>query len=97
MSEATQQAVFPPVVYVPCEKVSPGDEDVTVELRQMADGRMALLTYSALDRLVNCCGQYQPWVVMPTEKLEEIDKRTPFDVILLDIEIPEEHQRQAED
>ncbi|WP_324195087.1 SAV_915 family protein [Nocardia farcinica] len=35
-------------------------------LRRTRDGRIACLAYSALDRLLNCCGNNQPWMWTPT-------------------------------
>ncbi|WP_424922760.1 SAV_915 family protein [Aeromicrobium chenweiae] len=32
----------------------------------LRDGRTALLAYTALDRLVDCCGDRQPWVLIET-------------------------------
>ncbi|MGH4020365.1 MAG: SAV_915 family protein [Pseudonocardiaceae bacterium] len=87
------QKTFPPVVYVPCEQSGSSDEDLRIDLRRTGDGRSALLVYSALDRLVNCCGEYQPWVVMPTVKLGVVAEHVRFDVILLDLEIPERLRR----
>ena len=56
MVAGTERLTFPPVVYVPCEQAPANEEqEFVVDLRQTADGRMALLVYSALDRLVNCC------------------------------------------
>ncbi len=86
---------FPPVVYVPCNVASPEAGELSLDMRTMRDGRTALLVYSALDRLVHCCGHQQPWVVVWTAQLDEFDKTQPFDVILLDVEIPPEHQRGA--
>ncbi len=85
---------FPPVVYVPCERPPAPDGELTVDLRRTRDGQLALLVYSALDRLVSCCGPQQPWVVMPTASLEQVNERARFDMILLDMDIPEEHQRR---
>lgn len=90
MGRVADKITFPPVVYVPCSPLSPGDEELSVDLRQTRDGKFALLVYSALDRLVTCCGEQQPWVVLPTADLEKIRVETNFELILLDIEIPEE-------
>ncbi|WP_341273182.1 SAV_915 family protein [Herbihabitans rhizosphaerae] len=98
MSEAltsSGRVPFPPVVYLPVSAVPEPGGDPEIELRQMSDGRRALLTYSALDRLVNLCGPDQPWVVLATDKLEEIDRWARFDVVLLDVEIPAEHRHQG--
>jgi hypothetical protein len=53
-----------------------------------------VLVYSALDRLIECCGPHQPWVGVPTGKLDAIDEYAPFDVVLMDIDIPAESRRQ---
>lgn len=94
MDEASERITFPPVVYVPCSNMSTSDDHLSVDLRPTRDGRLVLLVYSALDRLVACCGDRQPWVVMPTASLEEIRKETNFELILLDVEIPEEFRRR---
>jgi len=88
-----QTITFPPVVYVPCERPPAPDGELTVDLRRTRDGQVVLLVYSALDRLVCSCGPRQPWVVMPTASLEHVNQRAPFDMVLLDMDIPEEHRR----
>ncbi len=94
MSQSPESIHFPPVVYVPCSSVAVGDDSLNVDLRPTRDGRLALLVYSALDRLVACCGDKQPWVVMPTANLEKIREETNFELILLDVEIPDQFRRQ---
>ncbi|MGH3901174.1 MAG: SAV_915 family protein [Pseudonocardiaceae bacterium] len=96
MSQVADKITFPPVVYVPCSPLNPEDEELSVDLRRTRDGKLALLVYSALDRLVTCCGEQQPWVVLPTANLEKIRENTDFELILLDIEIPHELRRLAE-
>ena len=94
-SAASEQTItFPPVVYVPCERPPAPDGELIVDLRRTRNGQVALLVYSALDRLVCYCGPRQPWVVMPTASLEHVNERAPFDMILLDMDIPEEHRRR---
>lgn len=97
MSQVADKIDFPPVVYVPCSPRDPGDEELSVDLRRTREGKLALLVYSALDRLVTCCGEQQPWVVLPTADLEEIREKTDFELILLDIEIPEEFRRHGDE
>ena len=97
--------VVPPAVYLPCAAMPAAgvagwgladpDAEVTVEFRRTNDGRTALLAYTALDRLVDCCGPYQPWILMPTAKLDEIDRYQRYDLILLDMDVPVEFRRQA--
>jgi hypothetical protein len=95
MDQAIGATCFPPVVYVPCSPVAVGDEDLGVDLRPTRDGRLALLVYSALDRLVDYCGDEQPWVVMPTANLEKVRVETNFELILLDVVIPDEFRRRG--
>lgn len=89
-SEA-EMPIVPPVVYVPCAAVPDGDE-VQVVFRRTLDGRLALVIYTALDRLVDCCGPHQPWILLPTEKLAEVKKVQHYDVIYLDLEMPDEER-----
>jgi hypothetical protein len=87
--------VIPPMLYLPCDGFRSGDEELSVDFRRMRDGRLALLAYTALDRLVNCCGQDQPWVVVPASVLDDLDQHQPYDVILLDVEVPTELRRKS--
>ncbi|MCE7011840.1 hypothetical protein LWC34_54865 [Kibdelosporangium philippinense] len=84
-------AMFPPILYLPTAG-EPNGGNLTIELRKTKDGRMALLAYSALDRLVNCCGAAQPWVVVPVANLDKIQQAQPFELVLLDVHIPDEHR-----
>jgi hypothetical protein len=94
---AASQVVFPPVVYVPCAPIRDAGSELVVDLRRTRDGRMALLVYSALDRLVDCCGPDQPWTLVASTNLEQIRIATGFDLVLLDVDIPQEHRQAAED
>lgn len=75
---------IPPVLYVPCEPGSTAD-DARLTVRATRDGRRALLAYTALDRLVRCCGEGQPWALVPTA---ELDASASFDLLFLDVSIP---------
>jgi hypothetical protein len=92
----TAEASLPPYVYVPCSPIRPGDTDLTVDLRRTRTGQVALLVYSALDRLVDCCGEAQAWTVFPATELEKIQEATGFELILLDVRIPEHLRRTGE-
>ena len=83
---------FPPVLYVPCAPPRSAD-DLTVDLRVTGDGRLALLVYSAMDRLIAHCGPHQPWTVVFTKDLEQVRVATGFELILLDLDIPEQLRR----
>jgi hypothetical protein len=87
--------VIPPMLYVPVADYAPDAEDIVIDFRRIRDGQTALLAYSALDRLIDGCGPAQPWVVLPTSKLDEIKYHTPFDVLLLDVTIPEARRRKT--
>jgi hypothetical protein len=93
MASETDEAPvpLPPVVYVPARQPGPGDSEVTLEMRALEDGRVALLVYSAVDRLVAACGEHQPWALLPTARLEELQGQdAEWDVVLLDPHLPEE-------
>jgi hypothetical protein len=87
---------FPPIVYVPCAPAQSSDEELTIELRQTRDGRLALLVYSAMDRLIAHCGPAQPWTVLATADLEKVRLTSGFDLVLLDLDIPEELRHAGE-
>ncbi|WP_254900506.1 SAV_915 family protein [Rhodococcus sp. 1168] len=85
-------ADFPPVLYVPCVQQTHDATEASVRMRTTRDGRSAVLVYSALDRLHTCVGTDVPWMVLPTERLAEVRDAAPFDLVLLDVVVPE-HER----
>lgn len=86
---------FPPVVYVPCLRDVADPADLEVLYRETKDGRTALLVYSALDRLRSCNGEDQPWFLIPTPGLQALYDNRPFDLVLLDILVPEHERLRA--
>lgn len=80
---------YPPVLYLPCTEHVQDPRDLVVRYQTTADGRRALLVYSALDRLQTCCGTDQPWFMLPTERLEALHQLDPFDLVLMDLVVPE--------
>jgi hypothetical protein len=84
---------FPPVVYLPCAEAVVDPNDARIDMRETRDGRTALLAYSALDRLHECCGDDQAWIVVPTATLAQLQSLHPFQLLMLDIEIPVEQRR----
>ena len=84
---------MPPVLYVPRDGADRSDGAVSLDYRTTKDGRTALLAYTALDRLVACCGDAHPWIEIETSTLDDIGRQQPYDLILLDLEIPTEHRR----
>jgi len=104
MSETTSPGVrapaglpegFPPVVYVPCVEHVADPAEARVEYKVTKDGRRALLVYSALDRLHAGAGQAQPWFLAPLAGLQGLYDLDGFDLVLMDVLVPDEHRRQA--
>lgn len=93
-TQETPRTSLPPVVYVPSAGPSP-DGTLRLELRRVDDGRVALLAYTALDRLLTGCGAQQPWALVPVHALDEINTRQPYDLVLLDVPLPSELRRTA--
>lgn len=89
VTEQTEQTVVPPVLHLPLSAQST-ERHQYVEVRQLKDGRMALLAYTALDRLGECCGDQQPWILLKTEELENLKVSQPFDVVVFDMAVPEQ-------
>jgi hypothetical protein len=58
------------------------------ELRRLEDGRLALPAFSALDRLVEGCGEAQPWILVPATEVESIGEASGCNVVLLDLPLP---------
>ncbi|GAB2632557.1 SAV_915 family protein [Nocardia goodfellowii] len=83
---------FPPVVYLPVLAEVQEIEDAQIMMRKTRDGRIACMAYSALDRLHECCGSDQPWMWTTTVSLDALYQARPFDILLLDVFIPEEHR-----
>lgn len=76
---------FPPVVYVP----TTNDDDPRgrrVLLHQVADGRTALYTYSAIDRLHSYYLPGNPWVLCDVAGLQKIHDESPYDLLFLDVD-----------
>jgi hypothetical protein len=82
-----------PVAYVPSRRGSLRDEQVTLELRHTVDGRVALLAYSALDLLVTGCGESQPWVAVPAERIDELRRLSGAETVLWDVALLPDQRR----
>ncbi|NLV81279.1 MAG: SseB family protein [Rhodococcus sp.] len=75
------------VLYVPTRRRD-GSGQVRLEMRTLADGRLALPAYTSLQELVRCCGPQQPWMGIDSAGLEQIHRTTGYDVVLLDARQP---------
>ena len=86
LASTSSPVVVPPVLYVP---VRPHPEVGNYpEVRTLADGRRALLAYTALDRLAEACGGNQPWVLLYVSQLSVIKAEHAFDVVAFDPQLP---------
>jgi SseB protein N-terminal domain len=59
-------------------------EELAFELRQLADGRVALPVFSTVAELVRVLGRYQPWVCVPLGTVEEAISRAGVSLMVLD-------------
>ena len=82
----TDKTTVPPVLYVPVRHNAAGDVEV-VRL-PMGDGKLALVAYTALDRLAKGCGEGQEWAMIFTSTLSSVKDETPFDAVAFDVEFP---------
>lgn len=84
--ESEPPVIVPPVLYLPAREHPEGG--VYPEVRKLQDGRQALLAYTALDRLAKACGESQPWILVHTAELGDIQERQPYDVVAFDPQLP---------
>ncbi|WP_036507344.1 SAV_915 family protein [Nocardioides sp. URHA0020] len=76
---------LPPVVYVPTTlEVDPTQRRVL--LHQVEDGRTALYTYSALDRLQDFYLPDSSWVLCDGTALQRIHDETPYELLFVDVD-----------
>ena len=75
---------MPPVVYVPTtDESDPAQRRVV--MHQVEDGRTALYTYSAPDRLDDFYLAGHPWVLMDVATLQKVHDQTPYDLLFVDV------------
>ena len=84
----SDEVVVPPVLYLPVRELLEGG--LIAEVHETTDRRHALFVFTALDRLLNACGRDQPWKLVETVALDEIQQTQPFDIVAFDPEIPQE-------
>ena len=89
-TEAIESAVGTEVVFLPANEPSSGDSRAQLQLRRMEDGRLALLAYTSLELLVAGCGPRQAWIAAPVDDLETLMPLAGFEVIALDVDLPED-------
>ncbi|MCA1675231.1 MAG: hypothetical protein LC799_24575 [Actinobacteria bacterium] len=84
-----------PVAYVPSQRGSLSDEQVTLELRHTVDGRLVMLAYTSLDFLVAGCGEAQPWVAAPAERVSELQRLSGAETVLWDVALFPDQRRDG--
>ncbi|MEV0701177.1 SAV_915 family protein [Saccharopolyspora sp. NPDC050389] len=72
------------VVYVPTERVSPGAQRALLELRSTTGGELALLIYTSLERLVETCGDRQPWISVAKSEVQTLAEQAGASLVLED-------------
>lgn len=82
--------LVPPMLYVAARSHPEGGQ--TAIICETADGRRALMAYTALDRLVHNCGDRHPWMLVPLQNLERIMSEQPFDIVAFDVRVPEAYR-----
>lgn len=84
-STSTQRPTLPPVVYVPTtDEADPATRHVV--MHQVEDGRTALYTYSALDRLHTYYLPDSSWVLCDGAALQRIHDQTAYDLLFVDVD-----------
>ncbi|MBB5855058.1 SAV_915 family protein [Amycolatopsis umgeniensis] len=81
---------LPNALFLPTAKKPKDFTRAEIELRRTSDGRMALIAFSSVQRLVECCGEHQPWALVKAEHLGRVYQVQPYDLIVLDSDLPEE-------
>lgn len=82
MSRNTHPEVAPPVLYVPIDERVDGE--LGFSLAHMFDQTRVLLTYTALDRLLDGMGDTQRWALIETKRLPELKEQIGFDKLEVD-------------
>ncbi|GAB3692613.1 hypothetical protein GCM10027597_49730 [Saccharopolyspora tripterygii] len=82
--------------YLPCERVGPRDREANIELRKDSDQRVVMLAYSSLEELIRGCGEAQPWIAVPVDRVSQVQRDTAAEIVLWDLNLPDEARRQSE-
>lgn len=83
-------------VYLPSERVHHGDEEATVELRRLEDGRLVVLAYTSLESLVEGCGERQPWLSVRSDYLQQIVADSGATEVLWNAVLPDDQRQDAQ-
>lgn len=78
--------MLPPVVYVPTMRADGiADDGDRIQLHRLPDGRVAMVVYTALDRLQDALGDDQTWALLTLAQVAAARKLVRYDVILTDV------------
>ncbi|MEB3371931.1 SAV_915 family protein [Saccharopolyspora mangrovi] len=93
---AEQNGEEPEPVYLPLEKpLTSSDADATISMRELEDGRVAILVYTSLESLVVHCGDLQPWASVLPDQLGDIQARSGADMVAWDEPLPPEQRSDS--
>lgn len=81
----TERPQLPPVVYVPTTD-EPDVHARRVLMHRVEDGRTALYTYSAIDRLHSWYLPGNSWVLCDVAALQRVHDETPYDLLFVDVD-----------
>lgn len=78
---------LPELVHVPIRSADPEATETVVELRILPEGTTVAVAYTSRESVVACCGDAQPWMLIPLERLADLAEVLGFDQILLDVPV----------
>lgn len=84
-TDAAPRPQLPPVVYVPTTD-EPDAAARRVLMHRVEDGRTALYTYSAIDRLHRWYLPDAPWLLCDVPALQRIHEQSAYDLLFLDVD-----------
>ncbi len=85
--------ILPPLLHVPIREAYPAAVRTIVELRVLPDGTRMLPVYTDRARLLASCGDGQPWMLIPSIRLDALHTVLGFDQIMVNVELPELERR----
>lgn len=85
----TERPDLPETVFLPSERVQPGQTEVGVVLRSI-DGVLVMLAFSSTGDLVAALGPDQPWIALPAHVADELAEDLGVAAILLDPDLSDD-------
>ncbi|MBQ6643973.1 MAG: hypothetical protein IJH84_23470 [Saccharopolyspora sp.] len=82
-------------LFIPCARAAPHDQQVQLELRHTTENALALVTYTSLERLVEGCGDQQPWISVPSAEVQQLAEQVAAQVILQDVPLPDDQRQDS--